>query len=55
MLELISDALCPFFKAWPNQLKHNELKLYRCKKDLHCRLQPQNLSLACPYGITGDW
>ncbi len=46
--ELISDALCPFFKAWPNQLK-----CYRCKKDVHCWLQPQNLSLSCPYAITG--
>ena len=51
--ELISDAFCPFLKAWPNQLKRNELKLYRCKKDVYCWLQSQNLSPACPYAITG--
>ena len=29
------------------------MKLYRCKKAVHCWLQPQNLSPACPYAITG--
>jgi hypothetical protein len=50
--ELISDVFCPFFKAWPNQLKRNEMKLYRCKKDVYCWLQQQNLSPSCPYAIT---
>ena len=45
----ISDALSPFFKAWPNQLKRNELKMCQCKNDGHCWLQPQNCSSACPY------
>ena len=49
----ISNALCPFFNAWPNQLKRNELKLYRCKKDVHSWLQPQKLSPVCPYTTTG--
>ncbi|MBM2833952.1 MAG: hypothetical protein HW406_1113 [Candidatus Brocadiaceae bacterium] len=45
----ISDALLPFFKSWPNQLKRNELKMCQCKNDGHCWLQPQNCSSACPY------
>ena len=45
----MSDALLPFFKSWPNQLKRNELKMYQCKNDGHCWLQPQNCSSACPY------
>jgi len=49
----ISNALFPFFKSWPNQLKHNELKLYWCKKDGYYWFQPQNLSPSCPYAITG--
>ena len=44
-----SDALLPFFKSWPNQLKRNELKMCQCKNDGHCWLQPQNCSSACPY------
>ncbi len=47
----ISDALLPFFKAWPNQLKRNELKMCQCKNDGHCWLQPQNCSYACPYPV----
>jgi len=46
---LTSDALLPFFKSWPNQLKRNELKLCQCKNDGHCWLQPQSCSSACPY------
>jgi len=45
----MSDVLSPFFIAWPNQLKRNELKMCRCKNDGHCWLQPQNCSSACPY------
>ncbi|MBI2469996.1 MAG: DUF3347 domain-containing protein [Planctomycetes bacterium] len=45
----ISDALLPFFKSWPNQLKQNELKMCQCKNDGHCWLQPLNCSVACPY------
>ena len=45
----ISDALLPFFKSWPNQLKRNELKMCQCKNDGHCWLQPLNCSVACPY------
>jgi len=45
----ISDSLIPFFKAWPNQLKRNELKLCYCRKDEHAWLQPLNCSVACPY------
>ena len=48
----ISNALCPFFKSWPNQLKCNELKLCRCKNG-HSWLQPQKLSPVCPYPTTG--
>ena len=44
-----SDALLPFFKSWPNQLKRNELKICQCKNDGHCWLQPQNCSSVCPY------
>ena len=44
-----SDALLPFFKSWPNQLKRNELKMCRCKNDGYCWLQPQNCSSVCPY------
>ena len=51
----ISNALCPFFKSWPNQLKRNELKLYRCKKDVHSWLQPQKLSPVCPYASSGTF
>ena len=47
--ESTSDALSPFFIAWPNQLKRNELKMCRCKNDGHCWLQPQNCSPACRY------
>lgn len=43
------DALLPFFKSWPNQLKRNELKMCQCKNDEHCWLQPLNCSVACPY------
>ena len=49
----ISDALLPFFKSWPNQLKRNELKMCQCKNDGHCWLQPQNLSPVCPYTSSG--
>lgn len=45
----ISNSLIPFFKAWPNQLKRNELKLCYCRKDGHSWLQPLNCSVACPY------
>lgn len=45
----ISDALLPFFKSWPNQLKRNELKMCQCKHDGHCWLQPQNCASACPH------
>lgn len=45
----INDALLPFFKSWPNQLKRNELKMCQCKHDGHCWLQPQNCASACPY------
>ncbi|MBI2472403.1 MAG: hypothetical protein HYV59_14375 [Planctomycetes bacterium] len=45
----ISNSLIPFFKAWPNQLKRNELKLCYCRKDEHSWLQPLNCSVACPY------
>ncbi len=45
----ISDALLPFFRSWPNQLKRNELKMCQCKNDGHCWLQPQNCASACPY------
>lgn len=44
----MNNALLPFFKSWPNQLKRNELKMCRCKNG-HCWLQPQNRSSACPY------
>ncbi|MCF6155608.1 MAG: DUF3347 domain-containing protein [Candidatus Brocadia sp.] len=45
----LSEALLPFFKLWPNQLKRNELKICQCRHDGHCWLQPQNCSDACPY------
>ncbi len=45
----INNSLIPFFKAWPNQLKRNELKLCYCKKDENFWLQPLNCALACPY------
>lgn len=45
----MSDALLPFFKSWPNQLKRNELKMCQCKNDGHCWLQPQNGASVCPY------
>jgi len=45
----ISNSLIPFFKAWPNQLKRNELKLCYCRKDKHSWLQPLNCSVVCPY------
>ena len=48
----ISDALLPFFKAWPNQLKRNELKMCQCKNDGHCWLQPKNCLKICPYSPT---
>lgn len=46
---LMNNALLLFFKAWPNQLKRNEIKLCYCKKDKHNWLQPLNCSVACPY------
>ena len=46
---IISDALIPFFKPWPNQLKSNKIKLYQCKEHGHYWLQPQDFSLVCPY------
>jgi len=54
----ISNALVPFFKSWPNQLKRNELKLCLCKNG-HCWFQPQHLPHVCPYtseesGICSD-
>ncbi len=45
----INDSLIPFFKAWPNQLKRNELKLCYCRKDEHAWVQPLNCSVTCPY------
>lgn len=45
----VTDALLPFFKSWPNQLKRNELKMCQCKHDGYCWLQPQNHPDACPY------
>lgn len=45
----ISDALLPFFKSWPNQLKRNELKMCQCEHAGHCWLQPLNHSDACPH------
>ncbi|MEK7296656.1 MAG: hypothetical protein AAB069_02030 [Planctomycetota bacterium] len=45
----MSDALLPFFKSWPNQLKQNKLKLCQCKNDGHCWMQPQNCASVCPY------
>jgi len=45
----MSDALLPFFKSWPIQLKRNELKMCQCKNNGHRWLQPQNCSSACPY------
>lgn len=48
-LMAITDSLIPFFKAWPNQLKRNKLKLFYCMKDGHHWLQPLNCSVACPY------
>lgn len=45
----ISEALLPFFKSWPNQLKRNELKMCQCKHDGHCWLQPLNCASACPH------
>ena len=50
-----SDALLPFFKSWPNQLKRNELKMCQCKNDGHCWLQPQKLSPVCPYTSSGTF
>lgn len=44
-----SNALLPFFKSWPNQLKRNGLKICQCKHDGQRWLQPQNCSSACPY------
>ena len=49
----MSDALLPFFKSWPNQLKRNELKMCQCKNDGYCWLQPQKLSPVCPYTTSG--
>lgn len=45
----INDAIIPFFKSWPNQLKSNKLKLYQCKSHGYYWLQPQDLSSTCPY------
>lgn len=48
-LLVINDSLIPFFKAWPNQLKRNELKLCYCRKDENFWLQPLNCAVTCPY------
>lgn len=48
----ISDAVLPFFKSWPNQLKINKIKLYQCKEYENYWLQPQKLSPVCPYAST---
>lgn len=48
----ISDAVLPFFKSWPNQLKSNKIKLYQCKEHEKYWLQPQELSSVCPYALT---
>nr|MBC8555200.1 hypothetical protein [Candidatus Brocadiales bacterium] len=45
----INDAIIPFFKSWPNQLKHNRIKLYQCEEDGRCWLQPQDFPATCPY------
>lgn len=45
----MSNALLPFFKFWPNQLKQNKLKMCRCKNDGYCWLQPQKGVSVCPY------
>ncbi len=46
---LISEAISPFLKFWPGQLKSNETKLYQCRNHGHHWLQPQAASPACPY------
>ncbi len=48
----INDAIIPFFKSWPNQLKHNKIKLYQCKEHGHCWLQPQDIPPTCPFSHT---
>lgn len=45
----ISDAIMPFFKSWPNQLKQNKMKLYQCKAHGHYWLQPAEGLPVCPY------
>jgi len=47
----INDAIIPFFKSWPNQLKHNKIKLYQCKEHERCWLQPQDIPPTCPYNV----
>lgn len=48
---LISEAIVPFFKSWPNQLKQFELKLYRCKDSGYHWLQPKGLPPVYPYTL----
>jgi hypothetical protein len=48
---IISDAIIPFFRSWPNQLNRNEIKLYQCKEHGHYWLQSQDTSPACPYTL----
>ncbi|MDR4509700.1 MAG: hypothetical protein MRJ65_15960 [Candidatus Brocadiaceae bacterium] len=45
----ITSELMPFFISWPNQLKLNAVKLYRCKDDGYSWLQPEDSVLVCPY------
>ncbi|MDR4505025.1 MAG: hypothetical protein MRK01_09580 [Candidatus Scalindua sp.] len=45
----VNDAIIPFFKSWPNQLKYNKIKLYQCKEHGRCWLQPQDIPPTCPY------
>ncbi len=47
----ISEAVLPFFKSWPNQLKSNKVKLYQCKGHENYWLQYQDLLPACPYTL----
>lgn len=49
---IISDAMIPFFKSWPNQLKINKIKLYQCKEHARYWLQPQDFPPTCPYTST---
>ena len=45
----ISEAVIPFFKSWPNQLKSNKLKIYQCREHDKYWLQSQGTLPACPY------